>query len=56
MTAYAMPNGVAFKICYLRTGATAIVNRRHLKPLYEKDDDGDEVLAPVRLPLARVPL
>ena len=52
----AMPNGVAFKICYLRTGATAIVNRRHLKPLYEKDDDSDEVLAPVRLPLARVPI
>ena len=49
-----MPNGVAYKLCYLRTGATAIVNRRHLKPLYEDPQDGDEVLAPVRLPLARV--
>ena len=49
-----MPNGVAYKICFLRTGATATVNRRNLKPLSERDDDGDEVLAPVRLPLARM--
>ena len=49
-----MPNGVAYKLCYLRTGATAIVNRRNLKPLYETDEDRDDVLAPVKLPVARI--
>ena len=50
-----LPNGVSYKICYLRTGAVAIVNRRHLKPLYERTDDEDnDVLTPVRLPIARI--
>ena len=49
-----LPNGAAYKIRYLRTGASAIVNRRRLRPLYEEDPEGDKVLAPVRLPIAPV--
>ena len=52
--AHVMPNGVSFKITYLGSGATAIVNRRHLKPMYENDVDDDEILVPVRLPVAKV--
>ena len=51
-----MPNGVAFKIVYIRDGRVAIVNRRNLKPFYEQDErqHSSNVVCAPRFPLARV--
>ena len=50
-----MPNGVAFKIVYIRDGRVAIVNRRNLKPFYEQDGDSTlNIVCAPRFPLARV--
>ena len=50
-----MPNGVAFKVVFMRDGHSAIVNRRNLKPFYEQNDsEVSDVICVPRFPLARV--
>ena len=45
-----LPNLVTYEITYLRTGETAIINRRNLKPFYQATDDEDDVLQPPFIP------
>ena len=52
-----LPTGVAFEVQFLKSGNTAVVNRRRLRPFYCMEDDEDEALAPAHtptLPLAKV--
>ena len=51
---HVLPNGVSYKITFLRTGMTSIVNRRQLKPLYDDSDVEDDVLTPAQLPIAKL--
>ena len=41
-----LPNAVSYEIVYLRSGETAIINRRNLKPFYQPIEDEDDVLQP----------
>ena len=48
-----MPNGVTYRISFLRDSNQAIVNRRNLRPFYELDSDNDDdVLSAARFPVA----
>ena len=38
------PNQVTYEVAYLRSGETAIINRRNLKPFYQATKDEDDAL------------
>ena len=45
-----LPNQVTYEVTYLRSGETAIINRRNLKPFYQAADIEDNVLQPPVVP------
>ena len=45
-----LPNQVSYEVVYLRSGETAIINRRNLRPFYQAATDEDEALQPPSVP------
>ena len=45
-----LPNRVTYEVTYLRSGETAIINRRNLKPFYQATNNEDNVLEPPAVP------
>ena len=45
-----LPNQVTYEVAYLRSGETAIINRRNLKPFYQAITNEDDVLQPPSIP------
>ena len=41
-----LPNAVTYEVLYLRSGETAIINRRNLKPFYQQIEDENDILQP----------
>ena len=49
-----LPNQVSYEVIYLRSGETAIINRRNLRPFYQATENEDDALQPLSTPALSV--